>query len=249
MSGTAMDTLGTPERSLQFKVTLVTGAASGAIAPWRRVLLPADVSLYELGDALSDAMGWEGMYLFRYFIDGHMTPDYHGGEYLDDIQNLPVRDVLDDDVTTFEYEYDIGEEVRGGVMHVVEFEGETEATFAKEDAPQIAPGATRFRPICVAGEHRCEMEDVDNEETRRRPVDRKVRTRRPVAFADSSLPDASERFDPSGVVFRRMTRGAEVVIDTDLKMLFGPEGDLRVKRIWQLIDEWQVQYKKGLLRL
>ena len=145
MSGKAMATLGTPERALQFKVTLVTGV--GPIAPWRRVLLPADVSLYELGDALSDAMGWDGVYLFRYFIDGHMTPDYHGGEYLDDIQNLPVRDVLDDDVRKFEYEYDIGEEVRGGVMHVVEYEGETEATFAKEDAPQIAPGATRFRPI------------------------------------------------------------------------------------------------------
>ena len=230
MSGKAMATLGTPERALQFKVTLVTGV--GPIAPWRRVLLPADVSLYELGDALSDAMGWDGVYLFRYFIDGHMTPDYHGGEYLDDIQNLPVRDVLDDDVRKFEYEYDIGEEVRGGVMHVVEYEGETEATFAKEDAPQIAPGATRFRPICVAGEHQCETEEVEGA----------ARKRTPVAYAD-------ERFDPSGVVFRRMTRGAEVVIDTDIKMLFGPEGDRRVKRIWQLIDEWQVQYKRGLLRM
>jgi hypothetical protein len=161
----------------QFKVTL-----RGVEPPvWRRLLVPADGTFWDLGGALSDAMGWDGIcvYVF-YFEEGSKAwwPDLEVENQPERLlQSTPLSAWLEtanasddpvnvaasqakaqtghDRVTRFEFEYNLGDEPRDGWMHLVELEGQVVSESLDGEGTGWG-GLLR----CVGGERACPPDDV-----------------------------------------------------------------------------------------
>lgn len=117
-------------------------------AIWRRVLVPAEMTLDQLHEVIQAAFGWWNYHLHQYLIDGkrYALPD---PEYDDDLlppsldeRSVQIRDLLA--ASSIVYEYDFGDDWK----HLVEIES---VAMAHE------PGV-RY-PICTGGERACPRED------------------------------------------------------------------------------------------
>jgi len=125
----------------QIKVTLL-----GSKPPiWRRVQVPADVSLLTLHNIVQNAMGWENGHLHQFIIGG----TYYGDEMLldegdvEDEAKFKLNKVVKRPKEKFIYEYDFGD----GWEHQLEVE-------------KILPAEPDVRyPRCVAGKRACPPED------------------------------------------------------------------------------------------
>ena len=121
----------------QMKVTL------DEIAPsiWRRLQVPADVSLAQLHEIIQAAFGWLNYHLHQYIVDGRYfgVPD---PEYADDLppmkheRDVTLRDIFG--AETIVYEYDFGD----GWKHLIEIE---KVMVAGINYP-ICSGGARARP-------------------------------------------------------------------------------------------------------
>lgn len=114
-------------------------------AIWRRVVVPADLSLAALHDVVQIAMGWTNSHLHAFEIGGHRfgRPDYMDGfdDMLDERRH--VLGQLVGPRQRFAYEYDFGD----GWQHQIVVEKEVAAA---DDSPRVR---------CVDGARACPPED------------------------------------------------------------------------------------------
>jgi hypothetical protein len=113
---------------------------------WRRVAVPAAVTLAELHEVLQEALGWQNYHLHEFEVDGRRIgvpdPDWDDGDVLDEAT------VSLDQIATVgaraQYRYDFGD----GWSHDLTVE-------------QIAPAEPGGRyPRCLGGARACPPEDV-----------------------------------------------------------------------------------------
>jgi hypothetical protein len=121
---------------LQFKVWLL------GISPmiWRRVQVPASMTLRELHGVIQVAMGWEGIHLFQFTLRARR---FGSRELAARSPDISLSELRLRSGTRFCYEYDLNgpweHEVRLGSQH------------------EAAPG--RSYPICLDGDGSCPPED------------------------------------------------------------------------------------------
>jgi len=133
---------------LQFKVTLLE------VDPpvWRRILVPATYSFWDLHVAIQDAMGWLDYHLHQFKLThdqarptfiGIPDEDFPSGRETLPGWEIPVTEHIAQPGVKSTYEYDFGD----GWEHEVLLEG----------TPGAKPEADY--PICLAGERACPPED------------------------------------------------------------------------------------------
>lgn len=110
---------------------------------WRRVQVPAGVSMRKLHEILNAAMGWDGTHLHSFEVGPRRLgrSEIDRGQWEDD-RRYSLGDVAEV-AREFDYEYDFGD----GWSHEVKVEG----IFPADPAEQY--------PVCVAGENACPPED------------------------------------------------------------------------------------------
>jgi hypothetical protein len=145
----------------QFKVTL-----QGVEPPvWRRFVLPADGTFWDLGAVLTDVMGYFGICIYVFYFEvgsKAMWPDLEGEMRLERaLKSAPMSERLErGELARFEFEYNLDYELRDGWMHIVEFEGEVASE--SFDAVEGPPGGGGWRGLsrCISGERACPPDDV-----------------------------------------------------------------------------------------
>ena len=142
----------------QFKVTL-QGVEP---AVWRRFVIPADGTFWDLGAALCDVMGYLGFYLYVFYFEvgsKAMWPDLE--EVMSPERALKGAAVSErlarGELARFEFEYNLDYELRDGWMHTVEFEGEVASESFADEGGSGWCGLSR----CVAGERACPPDEVE----------------------------------------------------------------------------------------
>lgn len=134
----------------QFKISLQ------GISPliWRRIVVPASYSFWDLHIAIQDSMGWfdSHLHLFRIRRKHHHSEIEIGipnEDRFEDEQEIlpgweiPIADYFDDVGITFLYEYDFGD----GWIHEILFEG----ILIREKGQKY--------PRCIDGAQKCPPED------------------------------------------------------------------------------------------
>ena len=81
---------------------------------WRRLLVPARMTLGDLHHAIQAAMGWEDAHLHVFDIAGRQYGDPREVDDVADEARLTVDGVLRSGVSRFTYTYDFGVSVRPG---------------------------------------------------------------------------------------------------------------------------------------
>mgnify|MGYP002279009582 CR=1 FL=1 len=114
---------------------------------WRRLLVPARITLPKLHDLLQVAMGWTDSHLHCFHI-GERTFGMAGADLEElgmlDERRRTLESVLGDSLREFVYEYDFGD----GWRHWIEVE-------------RVArPNPDWFYPLCIAGERAAPPDDV-----------------------------------------------------------------------------------------
>jgi Plasmid pRiA4b ORF-3-like protein len=114
---------------------------------WRRILVPATITLPKLHDLLQLVMGWTNSHLHSFEI-GERAFSAAGAD-LEELQMLnekkyTLEDVLGDSIREFVYEYDFGD----GWRHQIKVR-----SVAK-------PNSDWFYPLCVAGARAAPPDDV-----------------------------------------------------------------------------------------
>jgi len=115
---------------------------------WRRLLVPAGITLPPLHRVFQVVLGWSNSHLHEFIINGerYADPDL---EWKDELQQRDERRVrleaaLGGESRTFEYVYDFGDDWRHAVV--------VEDRYLQPRAP--------FAPFCLAGENACPPEDI-----------------------------------------------------------------------------------------
>lgn len=128
----------------QFKITLQ------GVDPsiWRRVQVPASITLFRLASVLILSMGWNGSHLHQFRIGGksYGIPDdeFETVHKIIDEQNIKLKNLEEADLKAFLFEYDFGD----GWKHTVEME------------EHVFPDEKIKYPICVGGMRRCPPDDL-----------------------------------------------------------------------------------------
>ncbi len=127
------------------KTVVVLKVTLRSIKPpiWRRLVVPATMTLVDLHEAIQAAMGWHGAHLHVFDIAGRQ---YGDPQILEDVASetgLTLNSVLRSGVVRFTYTYDLGDNWQHQVL--------IERTQPALDAGQY--------PACVAGKRHCPPED------------------------------------------------------------------------------------------
>lgn len=114
---------------------------------WRRIEVPATITLIQLSEVLLVTMGWIGYHLYEYRFDGQAygdpDPEYDRSD-LKDIRRVRLERVLPKAGGMFEFRYDFGD----GWRHDITVEA-------------IEPRQRRvIYPRVIDGERACPPEDV-----------------------------------------------------------------------------------------
>ena len=138
-------TASTKPRALQFKVVL----ADCQPMVWRRILVPANATMWGLHVAIQDAMGWWDYHLHQFLLgdtrNGRTIGIPSGNDFIE-IEpgwQVPVAEVFSSPGIRVAYEYDFGD----GWLHMVELE------------KILTTGPAIRKPRCLAGESACPPED------------------------------------------------------------------------------------------
>ncbi|MBN1305664.1 MAG: plasmid pRiA4b ORF-3 family protein [Anaerolineales bacterium] len=128
----------------QLKVTL-----KGSKPPiWRRLLVPENISLYELHAIIQIAMGWTNSHLHMFRIGEEIYGDPADDEYGDfgtkDETRSRLKKIANAEKITFRYEYDFGDSWDHTIL--------VEKIIPAEKSTQY--------PVCIAGKRACPPEDV-----------------------------------------------------------------------------------------
>ena len=117
---------------------------------WRKILVPADYSFWDLHVAIQDAMGWLDYHLHEFTVKDPGTgatarigiPETEDDDVMAGWE-IPVAGFFQSPETACEYSYDFGDDWQ----HAVIFEG----------AVELDPGQPDL--ACIAGEGACPPED------------------------------------------------------------------------------------------
>jgi Plasmid pRiA4b ORF-3-like protein len=120
----------------QLKVTLLDSRP----LIWRRLLVPADLTLPRLHKVLQIAMGWQNSHVYEFHVEGR-RPAGRGSAPMG--RNARIGDVLTETGSSLIYTYDLGD----GWEHDIVLE---KRSSGGEDAAS---------PVCVDGEQACPPED------------------------------------------------------------------------------------------
>ena len=124
---------------LSLKVTL-----RGTKPPvWRRLLIPGEMTLGDLHQAIQAAMGWHDSHLHAFDIAGREYGDPDSVDDVADEERLTLNGVLNSGVTRFTYTYDFGDNWEHTVL--------IERTRRPLEAGSY--------PACIAGKRNCPPED------------------------------------------------------------------------------------------
>lgn len=124
---------------LSLKVTL-----RGTKPPvWRRLLIPGEMTLGDLHQAIQAAMGWHDSHLHAFDIAGREYGDPDSVDDVADEERLTLNGVLNSGVTCFTYTYDFGDNWEHTVL--------IERTRRPLEAGSY--------PACIAGKRNCPPED------------------------------------------------------------------------------------------
>jgi hypothetical protein len=116
----------------QFRITLTDSDP----LIWRRILVPAMLTLEELHQILQITMGWENISPYYYRI-GRRRSDMEKA-----LLKMPLHEVISDDSTSFSYVYD----PRDGWLHSIQLE-------------MVLPAdPDGLYPHCISGEKACPPE-------------------------------------------------------------------------------------------
>lgn len=114
---------------------------------WRRVLVPAKVTFFDLHHILQISMGWTNSHLFEFQVGdatiGYRDEQLEGYENVIDANEVKLARVLKEEGMSFSYLYDFGDYWRH--------------TIAVEDILSPTPG--QVYPVCIRGQLRCPPED------------------------------------------------------------------------------------------
>jgi len=114
---------------------------------WRRVQVPAEMTLADLHDVIQLAMGWEDCHLHEFQIGhdryGVLMDDDFGSDLDADEAEVRLADEITREKAKFRYTYDFGDDWR----HTLTVEKILEAD------PNVA------YPVCLTGKRACPPED------------------------------------------------------------------------------------------
>jgi hypothetical protein len=129
----------TAETIVRLKVTL-----RGIRPPvWRRLLIPATLSLGDVHRAIQAAMGWEDSHLHVFEIAERHYGDPQSVDEAANEKRLTMSGLLKSGITRFTYTYDFGDDWEHSVL-----------------IEQIHPALAEARyPACIAGKRNCPPED------------------------------------------------------------------------------------------
>src|SRR4051812_30095031 len=134
MAKAAAQTRTASKAPLSLKVTLY-----GTKPPvWRRLLIPGEMTLGDLHQAIQAAMGWDGGHLHAFDIAGRQYGDCDSLDEVADEERLTLNKVRNTGVSRFTYTYDLGD----NWGHTVLIE-----------RPRRLLEAGRY-PACIAGKRR-----------------------------------------------------------------------------------------------
>ncbi|MBI4427027.1 MAG: plasmid pRiA4b ORF-3 family protein [Candidatus Magasanikbacteria bacterium] len=135
----------------QFKITL--NDSNPKI--WRRILVPADYTFFDLYCATEDAMGWSGGHLHAFYIDKRGERDMITIEFPDPESDDPFRGDTRDERKEFIADY-FGE-ICKQCIYCYDMGDNWDHTILFE---RVVPRGTKTKyPQCVAGENACPPED------------------------------------------------------------------------------------------
>jgi len=124
---------------VKLKVTL-----TGMRPPvWRRVLMPAAMTLGDLHRVIQAAMGWDNSHLHDFDIGGVRYGDPSDTDEVDDEEDIDLATILRSGVSRFRYTYDFGDDW----VHLVTIEG----TLPSAEGQPC--------PACIGGKRACPPED------------------------------------------------------------------------------------------
>jgi hypothetical protein len=133
-----------PKNSASRSVVSLKVTLRGTKPPvWRRLLMPGEMTLGDLHQAIQAAMGWHDSHLHAFDIDGRKYGDRQTVDDVADENRLTLNSLLKSGVARFAYTYDFGDNCE----HVVAIE---------KTPPALAGGPY---PACVAGKRNCPPED------------------------------------------------------------------------------------------
>ena len=145
MSRPDTDSVEDSHQIYQIKVTLIETDPP----IWRRLLVPADLTLAQLHGVLQIAMGWDDSHLHEFEIGGQRFGEagpmeqFSSGPLTRSERTTRLFQVLSTPRIKTVYTYDFGD----GWEHRIVVE------------KRLAPEAGRTYPVCVAGERHCPPED------------------------------------------------------------------------------------------
>ncbi len=147
---------------------------------WRRLQVPADITLGRLHHVIQTAMGWSDMHLHQFIADGvaYGVPDAEFPNDMKSEHNVWL-DSLAGPGDRLNYEYDFGD----GWMHEIQIE----KTLTAE------PG--KHYPQCIGGERACPPEDCGGPSGYERLLDI-LRDPKHEEYADMLDWIGDEAFDP-----------------------------------------------------
>lgn len=115
---------------------------------WRRILVPADFTLYKLHKIIQVVFGWEDYHLHDFRIKeiryGESDPEWDDNEDMKNDKRFKLCDVIDKAGRQFMYTYDFGD----NWDHEIKVEKILDAKSGEK------------YPLCVAGACACPPEDV-----------------------------------------------------------------------------------------
>ena len=110
---------------------------------WRRLLMPGEMTLGDLHQAIQAAMGWDDAHLHAFDIAGREYGDPDSVDGVADEERLSLNAVLKSGVRRFIYTYDFGDNWEHTVLI---------------ERPRRPLEAGSY-PACIAGQRHCPPED------------------------------------------------------------------------------------------
>ena len=110
---------------------------------WRRLVMPAAMTLRDLHQAIQAAMGWDDSHLHAFTIGGEEYGDPRSVDDAADEKRVTLSSLMSSSAVRFSYIYDFGDDWE----HLIVF----------EKSQPAAEGASH--PVCIAGKRNCPPED------------------------------------------------------------------------------------------
>lgn len=127
----------------QFKITLKD------VRPpvWRRFLVPDWITLEDFNEVVEDVMGWFGLHLHEFIINGvrYGSPDPDGDHDFDEVvdeRSVTLRKLRLSVKDKIRYDYDFGDDWRHDLL-----------------LEKVLPADERVLPVCLKGARACPPED------------------------------------------------------------------------------------------